>query len=66
MHSDVSMKDVLYVNSATGNAARSSPGARQAATAALSWLGFQGRLDEIAIYDKALSPERIAAHYVAR
>lgn len=28
--------------------------------------GFQGTLDEIAIYDKALSPERIQAHFAAR
>lgn len=29
------------------------------------YLGAKGALDEIAIYDKVLSPERIAAHYAA-
>lgn len=29
------------------------------------YLGARGALDEIAIYDKVLSPERIAAHYAA-
>jgi hypothetical protein len=66
MHSDVDQTDVLYVNAAKGTGGRISAGARPASMAAHSWGGFQGRLDEIAIYDKMLSPARIAAHYAAR
>jgi hypothetical protein len=66
MHSAKDLKDVLYVNGASGDARRTATGGRIAPSAPFSWTGFKGRLDEIAIYDKELPPMRIAAHYVAR
>jgi hypothetical protein len=28
-----------------------------------NWVGFTGTLDEVAVYEKALAPDRVKAHY---
>jgi Concanavalin A-like lectin/glucanases superfamily len=66
LHSDALQKDVLYVNGGDGSGGRLGAGARVAATSPLSFKGFTGRVDEVAIYAKVLPPDRIAAHYAAR
>lgn len=66
MYSETDQRDVVYVNGATGEGQRVKEGQRLAVQGPLKWSGFTGRLDEIAIYDKALTPARIAAHIAAR
>lgn len=66
MYSDTEQRDIVYVNGATGEGQRVKDGQRLAVEGPLKWSGFTGRLDEIAIYDKALTPARIAAHLAAR
>lgn len=58
--------DFLYANASTNLNGRPTAGSRAAPSVALSWAGFTGRLDELAIYDKPLTLARIAAHYAAR
>jgi hypothetical protein len=58
----------LYVNGQPfATSAISTPlvatGAPLTAGVLANWGSFTGVLDEIAIYDKALTPARIAAHY---
>ena len=45
---------------------RGAPGPRPATGSAFVWGGFVGALDELAVYDKALPVDRIAAHVAAR
>jgi hypothetical protein len=67
LHSSAEKLDLLYVNGTKStDAARLLPSLRVAPAAPLSWTGFVGRFDELAIYPSALSPARIVAHYAAR
>lgn len=65
LHS-AAQQDVVYANAIPGTNYKQGIGARVAPQSPLSWTGFKGRLDELAIYNTALSPARIAAHYAAR
>lgn len=59
-------RDYLYVNNAEGEGGQVVPGVRGVVEPNFRWAGFVGVLDEFAVYDAALSPSRIAAHFVAR
>ena len=59
-------RDYLYVNGSEGEGSRLAAGDRAEVTAVFTWSGFVGVLDEFAVYDKALSTPRIAAHLVAQ
>ena len=60
-------RDVVYLNATQGSDYFSGGGGvRTAATSPLSFGGFHGSLAEVAIYDKRLAPNRIAAHFAAR
>jgi hypothetical protein len=61
-HLDLFYVDGLQVESDTTNEA--SP--RPLVTSPFVVTGFVGLVDEIAVYDKTLSPNRIAAHYAAQ
>jgi trimeric autotransporter adhesin len=68
-YSDALGHDVLYVDAAPAKGGRvDATATRIAPSAPLSFGGasFTGRIDEVAIYDKALSAGRIAAHFAAR
>jgi hypothetical protein len=66
MYSDTEEQDVLYVDGVRGVGERLSDKVPTQLKMSLVWGGFTGLLDEVALYRKVLSPERIAAHYAAR
>ena len=66
LHSGAQKADLVYANAVPGTNYRQGTASRAAPASPLKWTGFQGRLDELAIYATALSPARIAAHYAAR
>lgn len=60
-------RDVTYLNATKGgDYFTGGGGTRVAASSPLTFGGFKGSIAEIAIYDKRLAPDRIAAHYAAR
>lgn len=67
-HSDVDHIDHLMVDGVTsaGGFTGNGVGERAVNGATLSWGGFRGTLDELAIYDKVLPQDRIRTHYSAR
>lgn len=67
-HSDVDHLDHLMLDGRVSNDGKTAngPGARVVNDALQLWGGFRGALDELAIYDKAIGPDRIVAHYLAR
>lgn len=66
LHSGAQNVDLVYANATVGTNYHQGTAARAAPASPLRWTGFQGRLDELAIYSTALSPTRILAHYQAR
>ena len=61
-HDDLFYVDGTLVESSTTNVTSPRPNV----SSALKLVGFVGYVDEIAVYDKALTAERIAAHYAAQ
>ncbi|MBX3259828.1 MAG: hypothetical protein KF782_09055 [Labilithrix sp.] len=67
-HSDVDHLDHLVVDGITsaGGFTGNGVGERVANGTTLSWGGFRGTLDELAIYDKVLPQERVLKHLSSR
>ena len=60
--------DFTYVDGTLCQGGEQYPdsGPRPVVTSSLAFVGFTGVLDELAIYDKVLTPQRVLAHYSAR
>lgn len=60
-------RDLFYVDGALVESNTTNQGSpRPLVTSPWKITGFVGLVDEIAVYDKALTPQRIAAHYAAQ
>jgi hypothetical protein len=65
-HSPNPHTDLFYVDAQLVEHDTTNPTARPQVTGPLQLFGFVGYVDEIAFYAKALTADRIAAHYAAQ
>lgn len=65
-HSPSPHVDLFYVDAQLVEHDTQDPNARPVVTGALELFGFIGFVDEVAVYDKTLTAERIAAHHAAQ
>ena len=59
-------EDRMFVDGAPVEGMNLAAGSRPTITSPLSFGDFVGSIDEVAVYDRALTPARIAAHFAAQ